>query len=185
MSDEHHFEREYWGNCANTFDEDQKHYVYAKYLGLEQKHYSFDVHNKKILDIGGGPTSMLLKCINLKYGKVCDPIYYPVWTTLRYKSHNIDVDVMPGEEVNLTGFDEVWIYNCMQHAEDVKKIIDNSKRAASVLSIFEWIDIPPHEGHPIMLTKDLLDDVIGQTGNTVKLATSGCYGTAYYGTFYF
>ena len=28
------FESEYWGDCTNTFDEDQKHYIYAKYLQL-------------------------------------------------------------------------------------------------------------------------------------------------------
>ena len=185
MTHEYDFERDYWGNCANTFDEDQKHYVYAKYMGLERRRYSFDVHNKRILDIGGGPTSMLLKTINLQYGKVVDPIEYPLWTKMRYKDHNIDVEVIPGEEVSDTDFDEVWIYNCMQHAEDVQKIIDNSKRAAPVLRIFEWVDIPPHDGHPIMLTKDLLDNIIGQKGSTERLREQGCYGTAYYGVFHF
>jgi len=43
MNDDHdHFEKDYWGNCANTFDEDQKHYVYAHYMELTQIHYSFD-----------------------------------------------------------------------------------------------------------------------------------------------
>jgi hypothetical protein len=179
----HEFEIDYWGNCANTFDEDQKHYVYAKYMGLKQTHYSFDANNKKILDIGGGPTSMLLKCVNLSSGKVCDPIDYPLWTKLRYKAHNIDVEVIPGEYVSDTGYDEVWIYNCLQHTDDIYKIIDNAKRAAPVLRIFEWVNIPPHDGHPIMLTKQLLDGIIGQQGNIVELAEHGCYGTAYYGVF--
>jgi hypothetical protein len=179
----HDFEIEYWGNCANTFDEDQKHYVYAKYMGLKQQHYSFQANNKKILDIGGGPTSMLLKCVNLYKGKVCDPIDYPLWTKLRYKAHNIDVEVIHGEDVSDTGYDEVWIYNCLQHTDDISKIITNAKRAAPVLRIFEWINIPPHDGHPIMLTKELLDNLIGSSGNTIELAENGCYGTAYYGVF--
>ena len=73
MSSDHEheeFEKEYWGNCANTFDEDQKHYVYAKFMELPRMHYSFDAKGKRILDIGGGPSSMLLKCINLAKGKV-------------------------------------------------------------------------------------------------------------------
>ena len=182
--DEHKFEMEYWGNCVNTFDEDQKHFVYAKFMEIQQSHYSFDAKNKRILDIGGGPSSMLLKCKNLNEGKVCDPIDYPLWTKIRYAVHNISVEVQPGEEVNEKGWDEVWIYNCLQHVESVEKIIENAKRAAPVLRIFEWLDIPAHEGHPVELTKELLDHVIGLPGSgTVMLNESGCYGKAYYGVF--
>lgn len=182
-TDEYQFEKNYWGNCCNTFDEDQKHYVYARYMGLSQVHYSFDVFNRAVLDIGGGPTSMLLKCINLKRGKVVDPIQYPRWTVDRYRMNNIEVEVNLGENVSDTGFDEVWIYNCLQHVHDVQKLIANAKRSAKVLRIFEWINIPPHEGHPIELTESLLNELIGQQGKTVQLAESGCYGTAYYGYF--
>lgn len=183
MSDDYEFERAYWGDCCNTFDEDQKHYVYARYMGLERKHYSFDVHNKTILDIGGGPTSMLLKTINLKRGKVVDPILYPKWTLDRYSIKNISVEVMPGENINETGWDEVWIYNCLQHAEDPAKIIDNAKKAASILRFFEWIDIPPHDGHPHQLTQNILDSWIGARGQVVTLSESGCFGKAYYGVY--
>ena len=184
MSDDHKFEIEYWGNCANTFDEDQKHYVYAKFMEIPRTHFSFDAQNKRILDIGGGPSSMLLKCKNLTEGKVCDPIAYPEWTKLRYAGHNISVNVQPGEEVNEQGWDEVWIYNCLQHVESVEKIISNAKRAAPVLRLFEWIDIPAHDGHPFELTKQMLDDIIALPGSgTVTLGESGCYGKAYYGVF--
>ena len=56
MSHDHHddyeFEKDYWGNCANTFDEDQKHYVYARFMGLTRSHYSFPVNGSSIIDIG-------------------------------------------------------------------------------------------------------------------------------------
>jgi len=78
------FESEYWGDCCNTYDEDQKHYVYAQYMGLDRQGYSFNVHGKSIIDIGGGPTSMLLKTTNLKKGLVVDPLLYPEWTYARY-----------------------------------------------------------------------------------------------------
>jgi len=182
--DEYIFEKQYWGDCCNTFDEDQKHYVYAKYMSLKREHYSFNVDNKKILDIGGGPSSMLLKCTNLTYGKVIDPIAYPYWTVMRYGIKNIDVLVQRGEEaVDEKNFDEVWIYNCLQHTDDPHKIIQNAKKSAKILRIFEWVDIPPHDGHPIQLTKEYLDDCIGSEGNTVQLAEQGCFGKAYYGVF--
>lgn len=183
MHDDYEFERDYWGDCCNTFDEDQKHYVYARLMGLQQQHYSFDVHNKNILDIGGGPSSILLKTTNLMSGKVVDPIVYPQWTLMRYNHKNIAVQVGPGEDVNETGWDEVWIYNCMQHAIDPEKIIHNALNAAPVLRIFEWIDVPAHDGHPHELTEASLNKWIGKKGNVVQLAESGCFGKAYYGVF--
>jgi hypothetical protein len=174
------FEKSYWSDCTNTFDEDQKHYVYAKYMGLEQVHYSFDVNNKSILDIGGGPTSMLLKTVNLKKGKVCDPLNFPNWIYERYNIKNIEYQLIEGEEVNEQGWDEVWIYNCLQHTNDPAAIIKNALRAAKILRIFEWVDIPPHEGHPQMITKEFLDSVIECPGETVQLAENGCFGKAYY-----
>jgi len=183
MGEDLEFEKSYWGDCCNTFDEDQKHYIYAKYMGLDRQHYSFNVYGKRILDIGGGPTSILLKTVNLKEGKVVDPIHYPQWTIARYATKNISVLVKAGEDIIEYGWDEVWIYNCLQHTEDPEKIISNAKSAAKTLRFFEWVDIPPHDGHPHQLTRETLDFWIGSKGNIVHLAEHGCYGKAYYGVF--
>ena len=174
------FESSYWGDCTNTFDEDQKHYIYAKYMGLERRRFSFNANNKSILDIGGGPTSMLLKTFNLKKGKVCDPLNFPNWIYERYKIKNIDYQLIPGEDVKEHGWDEVWIYNCLQHTNNPSLIIQNALKAAKTLRIFEWVDIPPHEGHPQMITKNFLDNAIDKQGQTVQLAESGCFGKAYF-----
>jgi len=180
MHDELTFEKKYWNDCTNTFDEEQKHYVYARFMEIERVGYSFNVNNKRILDIGGGPVSMLLKTVNLKEGKVCDPLEFPNWVYDRYSIKNIKFDIVDGEDVNEEGWDEVWIYNCLQHTKDPSKIIKNALKAAKTLRIFEWVDIPPHEGHPQMITKEFLDTCIGTPGGTVKLAENGCYGIAYY-----
>ena len=182
--DDYEFEKSYWGTCCNTFDEDQKHYVYGRLMGLQQSHFSFYLPQKtSVLDIGGGPTSMLLKCKNLSRGKVVDPIDYPHWTKERYAMMGIEVDVDLGENVTDTGYDEVWIYNCMQHAVDPQRIINNAKAAAPVLRIFEWVDIPAHDGHPHELTEASLNEWIGQRGSITTLGESGCFGKAYYGHF--
>jgi hypothetical protein len=98
---------------------------------------------------------------------------------------NIEVDVKTGENVTDLWWDEVWIYNCMQHAIDPGLIIDNAKRAAKVLRLFEWIDIPAHDGHPHELTEKALNTWIGASGGVTTLAESGCYGKAYFGVFEF
>jgi hypothetical protein len=175
------FEKDYWGNCCNTFDEDQKHYVYARFMGLKRVGYSFDVGGARIIDIGGGPTSMLLKTINLApRSLVVDPLDYPVWTYDRYSTKGIDSMICRGEDIYEEGYDEAWIYNCLQHTDDPELIIQNALRAAKTLRIFEWADIPPHEGHPIELSKEKLDRWIGKEGQTIQLGESGCFGKAYY-----
>jgi hypothetical protein len=175
------FEKDYWGNCCNTFDEDQKHYVYARFMGLKRVGYSFDVGGARIIDIGGGPTSMLLKTINLApRSLVVDPLDYPVWTYDRYSTKGIDSMICRGEDIYEEGYDEAWIYNCLQHTDDPELIIQNALRAAKTLRIFEWVDILPHEGHPIELTKEKLDRWIGKEGQTIQLGESGCFGKAYY-----
>jgi hypothetical protein len=183
MHDHDHFEQEYWGDCTNTFDEDQKHYVYAHYMGLTPQGYSFDVNNKRILDIGGGPASIMLKCLNLKQGLVIDPLAYPAWTKQRYAVKNIAVLVQPGESCTEQGWDEVWIYNCLQHTQDPAEIIRRARLAAPVLRIFEWIDVPPHPGHPHELTEDKLNLWCAGKGGTVHLNEQGCHGRAWYGVF--
>ena len=97
-----------------------------------------------------------------------------------YAEHGVDVDLARGEDVDERGWDEAWIYNCLQHTDDPRLIIENAKRAAKKLRVFEWLDIPPHEGHPWMLTEELLNEWTGGTGGTVFLQESGCYGKAYF-----
>lgn len=173
--EDYKFESEYWGNCANTLDEDTKHFLYAAAMGIPRSGpFELSIGGRKILDIGGGPSSMLLQVKDHGGSKVIDPIEWPSWTTERYKSHNIEFEQKTGEEINETGWDEVWIYNCLQHVIDPQQIIENAKKAAPVLRIFEWLDIPAHEGHPHELKENLLNEWIGQTGNTAHV-TFGDY----------
>ena len=180
---EYKFEMGYWGDCVNTFLEEQKHFVQARYMGLEVKNYRVDVGGKRILDIGGGPVSMLLKTTNLREGMVCDPIKYPDWVIERYRTKGIKYVQIAGEELDVIGWDEVWIYNVLQHCVDPEQIIRNARRAGSVIRLFEWIDFPPHPGHPQMLTAANLERWLGSKGNAVRLSESGCYGNSFSGVF--
>ena len=181
------FEKDFWGNCCSTFEEELKQFEYAKRMGIEIGNYDYNVHGKSILDIGGGPVSMLLKARNLWNGCVVDPLQYPVWTLERYILKGISVHVARGEDadtLNLPRFNEVWIYNCLQHTDDPAKILANAKALAPVLRLFEWIDLPPHPGHPQELTEESLNRWIGlQPGKTEHMNVNGCVGRAFFGTF--
>jgi hypothetical protein len=145
-----------------------------------------------VVDIGGGPVSMLLKCVNR--GPECwvvDPCQYPDWVRTRYVDAGIAYAQMKGEDFisfgnNHARFNEVWIYNVLQHTDDPEKIIANAKMVAPVLRIFEWINFPAHEGHPHELKKNLLDEWIGQEGSVETMTgQNGCVGDCYYGVFEF
>lgn len=192
MHNELDFELSYWDTAVYCdFDECQKQQVYAAYMQIPINHYKFDVSGKRILDMGGGPVSMLLKCENLSRGLVIDPLIhrFPAWVRERYSSRGIDYESMRGEDFVYEGewglttparFDEAWIYNCLQHTDDPEKIIRNAMDWAPVLRIFEWINIPPHEGHPVELTQAKLDEWTNSRGRITQLGGQGCYGTAYY-----
>ena len=186
MENDFEFEKAFWGDCCNTLDEEAKHYVYARLMGIPlycpggSISCGFSVGKKSILDLGGGPVSMLLKTKQFTKAKVVDPITYPKWTAERYAAHGIELQVAKAEQICESGWDEVWIYNCLQHVDDPELILHNALQAGKIVRIFEWIDIPAHDGHPHELTRKNLYLWLGTKGNTVNLSESGCYGHAYF-----
>lgn len=193
--DEHqHFEKDWWGNCANTLGEEIKQLTYAEKMGLKWFHngkspYNIDCHNQAILDIGGGPVSMLLKCENLLRGMVVDPCEYPRWIGYRYDEANIAYGKFKGEDLDqplpeeLGLFDETWIYNVLQHVEDPEKIIRNAQKASRLIRIFEWIDNGVSPGHPHDLKESKLNKWLKGEGKVEVLDLPQLRGKAYYGVF--
>jgi len=186
------WESGWWGNCINTYGEEEKQLLYADRMGLVKVHnhispYNFDMRDRRILDIGGGPASLLLKCVNVK-GFVVDPIlqYVPNWVKLRYSEAGIGFVEGPGENGLEweTRFDEVWLYNVLQHTEDPEAIIVNARASGDVIRIFEWIDTPVNIGHIHTLTEEKLNEWLGGYGKVEQLdGYQGCYGKCFYGIF--
>ena len=193
------FESDFWGSCCNTFQEEQKQLVYAQLMGIrwvtggpKLDEWGFDTKGLSILDIGGGPVSMLLKGVGLKSGIVVDPLTFPEWVIDRYWSKNITYldekaermfEIAPRYARWKEGFDECWIYNVLQHVDDPALVIRNARSAAKLIRIFEWIDIPAYGGHPQELTKDKLEEWLGGKGETQYLSRDGCQGRCFYGVF--
>jgi hypothetical protein len=191
--DDQQWESEWWGDCANTFVEETKQITYAEKMGLDAyfdygKYPVYDLNGKSILDIGGGPVSMLLKCVNFGRAVVVDPCNYPDWVDARYKALNIEYKIDEGENLIddtwKKAFDEVWIYNVLQHTHNPELIIKNARNAGQIIRIFEWIDLPPCVGHPQMLKEKVMNEWLGGTGETEFLdGINYCDDRAYYGVF--
>lgn len=191
-SEDQEWERQWWGDCTNTFAEEAKQITYAHRMGLvncpDISHWPiYDLANKSIIDIGGGPTSMLLKCVNSERSVVADPCRYPRWVQDRYKIKGIDVVQMPGESLldlfEEDEFDEAWMYNVLQHTIDPERIIKNAKIIAKTVRIFEWVDIPPCKGHPSELKAAFLSEWLGIKGTVECPNENGCNSNAFYGVF--
>lgn len=189
------FERDWHGNCVNSFAEETKQITYAHRMGMHMsgehlgKWPNYDLEGKSILDIGGGPYSILLKCFNHHDCLVVDPCDYPAWVKLRYEVIGVRMERVMGEQLDTYPFidaqyDEAWLYNVLQHVDDPEKIIANARQRAKTIRIFEWVNFPPHEGHPQELKPELLNEWLSGFGTVEQMSNeNGCEGPAYYGVF--
>lgn len=175
------WEKDWHGNCVNkVLGEYHQITSIAPKMGLStirtnKNSYIIDMKNKNVLDIGGGAASLLLQCINVK-GMVIDPIKFPDWVYSRYDCAGIEWKILKGEDIDEIGFDEVFIYNCLQHVENPKKIIDNARRAGKLIRIFEYINIPVCAGHIHTLEEKKLNQWLGGEGKVEE-------NKRYYGIF--
>jgi hypothetical protein len=179
------WEANWWGNCCNTYGEEGKHFDYAPKMGItflqSQEGPYIDAGNKSILDVGGGPVSMLLKCRNLKQGHIVDPCDYPAWTIERYKCAHITVSKCQAEEMDVTGFDEVWMYNLLQHVQNPAKIVANSLKAGKIVRVFDWLEIAG-PGHPHYLVEDEMNKWFEGQGRVETIKGGKCYYGIFVGT---
>lgn len=183
-------EREFWGNCTNTYGEETKQLLYMREMGFPlvrdwRSGFWFDFKGRSVVDFGGGPMSVLLKAIDVvEVPKrwVVDPMSLPRWVRRRYESAGIVRLHQRGEDFTplAVPLDLALIYNCLQHVDDPEKVIANARACAKELRMFEWINIPPHDGHPHMLTADMLERAAGERGVVKHFhGENECAGTAW------
>lgn len=173
------WESSWWGDCCNTFQEELKQTVYARLMKID-----YDLRGSSVLDIGGGPISLLLKCRNRGNCYVVDPLKVPEWVKQRYRENNIIFASRKGEELqNHPKVDETWIYNVLQHTENPELVIQNARKCSKIIRIFEWIEEPISDGHIHTLHEEELNKWLGGYGKTYQLNENGCHGLAYAGIF--
>lgn len=191
--DEHQaWERAWWGDCVNTYGEETKQLSYAHRMGLQivddgtGRWPVYDLAGQSVLDLGGGPASMLLKTINGGDLLVVDPQEPPEWVLDRYSSRDIEYFSQPAEQEGAlppSSFDECWVYNVLQHVQDPAQVLKVARASAKLVRIFEWVDSEPHMGHPHKLTWPWLAEQLGGNGQVELMNENGCNGWAFYGVF--
>lgn len=136
-------------------------------MEIKNDFYDYDDHrlnlkNLNVLDIGGGPVSLLLRSYNLKSGAVIDPAQFLSHIPLRYQNYNIKFYNKPAEELDQINFenkfDETWIYNCLQHTYDAQKILDSVCKITNKIRILEPINAGIDDCHLFNFSFNYFDD---------------------------
>lgn len=179
------WERAWHGSCANTYNEETKQLQYAARMGLHAAATDkacpvYHMGGRSVLDIGGGPCSLLLKCLDVK-GTVLDPCAFPPWVGMRYEAAEVRLIRGMAEDFQTEElWDEVWLYNCLQHSADPAKIVANARRWGRVLRVYEWIDTGTGAGHLHSFAAEQYDALFGARGMVETTATGS---RAWYGMF--
>lgn len=178
---EQEWERNWWGlEWAPHWDEEiRKQKAYFRLIGFPD---DGDFGDKTVLDVGCGPVSMLLRTKH-GFSRGVDPLAVSKATLDRYNNYidpfgnasrveflNIKAEEMPYPGEAMTGkleprtFDEIWMYNCLQHVDDPFEILRRMLKCAhagTTFRVFEWIDLGVCPGHPWNLTEDMFWKVFG------------------------
>lgn len=138
-----------WGNCmgAEVWSEFCKQETYAQGMQLFKDYgindtLEFDMKGKSVLDIGGGPVSMTLRCTNASKLLVVDPCSWPASVHRRYKNYGIELTKICGEDYTGAKFDEVWIYNVLRYVRDPERVVKNAFAHGHVLRVFDFVWTP-------------------------------------------
>lgn len=141
------WEKEWWGDDPNSerwAKEAEKQKFYAEQMLLTPG----IAKDKSVLDMGGGPISMLLWS---RHGKsvVVDPMPVQEGRKEHYHASGIEYIHSQGEDYSvITRHDEGWMYNCLQHTTDPKLVLLTLTASCKLVRIFEWLHTPRDTGHP-------------------------------------
>lgn len=182
------WESNWHGTCQNTLGEELKQLRYAELMGLKlfsdsKSPFNIDMSGQSVLDMGGGPISLLLKCCNV-LGTIIDPCDYPEWVSQRYVTAGIELIKCKGEDYKAEGiFDLGLCYNVLQHVVNPELVIRNMRYSCKEIRIFEWLENGVSPGHPNNLTELELNGWLGGEGKVRLLTEPTLKGKCYSGIF--
>lgn len=169
-------ESEFWHLYTAEVDTLKYQEQYINALGIRDDYFcppdnSLNMSNLNVLDVGGGPCSILLRTNNLwgnqhkgvKKGVVIDPLIITEHQKLRYDYYGIDYIQDQSENIDMYYskkgyFDECIIYNCLQHVLDPIKILDKITYLSKRVRIAEPLNVPTDHMHLHMFNKEYFDN---------------------------
>lgn len=110
-----------------------------------------DLVNKKVLEVGGGAYPSVFHVTGLSKAVCVEPNFdnFPEHVRDKFESAGIEGLSIPFEEYkSRSKFDEVWFFNVLQHVRDPFLQIENAKKIAKTIRVFEPIDTEINNEHP-------------------------------------
>lgn len=164
-----------------SYDEGLKHYRktyrqgYFKYLNINPI-----LNGKKVAEIGPADFPALAYCEGTENSLIVEPMPSDI-----LESFKIPIVCYPAEDMDFSDFDEVWIFNVLQHVIDPGKIVDNAKKAKCV-RFFEPINFGTDECHLHNLTMEMFVEWFGEAKYYPKNDKAEAFHTweCAYGNFY-
>jgi hypothetical protein len=145
-------ERKFHSNHNQT---DQKMFeMYSESYSQYFDHVGIDanLHGKRIIEIGCADVSALTCCTGFGQSVIIEPMP----SSYLVKSvEDLDITLYqePAETLKLDGeYDEVWLFNVLQHVINPDQIIQNCKKWAHTIRYFEPINTAICEVHPHAFT---------------------------------
>jgi len=132
----------------------EKQRAYAELMGMPA---DLDFGDRRIVDFGCGPVSLLLRSTHGPSIGV-DPLPIVAMRADVFQQAGAAVLSMKAEDAHLFGFDEAWSYNVLQHVDDPAAVLRNIAASARSVRLFDWLDVGTGPGHPHNLTEQLFAD---------------------------
>lgn len=138
--------------------------TYSKiYMQLFGYDIEKDFQGKTILEIGCGMFPTALWATGKKKATVVDPLTKQFSMDVHHYWNDNNIFAVPEkfEYWNRTEFfDEVWLFNVLQHVFDPELLLERLKGSGSNVRVFECVDVPADDKHhPHMITLDLMTRV--------------------------
>lgn len=150
---------------------EQKLEDYAKFYRTCLRLLDIDrVYVRNVLEVGCADIPLLHYHLQSE-SSVCEPMPSPILHKIchieKISMHYCKFEDLeePSEQ-----FNEVWIFNVMQHIQDPEKFIEKAKRIGKSILFFEPIDWPIEIYHPFSYT---LDDYKRWFGDCVQFYKGG------------
>jgi ubiquinone/menaquinone biosynthesis C-methylase UbiE len=174
-------ESEYWQIYTAEVDTLKHQEQYMDAMGIHDDYFhapdnSLNMSGLNVLDVGGGPSSILLRTNKLRgnqhdgvnHGVVIDPLIITEHQKLRYDYYGIEFIQDQSENIDQYYsergyFDECFIYNCLQHVVDPIEILDKVTSISKRIRIAEPLNIPTDSMHLHMFTKEYFDNYFSES----------------------
>lgn len=193
-----HYESGHWEKFTaevDTLSVSQPQYMES--LSIKNDYFesgdlSLNFNGLKVLDVGGGPSSILLRSNKghcelhdgFSEGVVIDPVKITEHQKIRYEYFGIRFIQDMAENItnyyNEKHFDECFIYNCLQHVEDPIKILDGITKVSKKIRIAEPIHIPMDKCHLHTFTEDYFANYFDRDNWEIQMQNIANIGVPHY-----